>query len=56
MNKGKHLTNEGLLEIISIKASMNKGLNESLKKEFPNVIPVNRPEKNHNSPLIYDNQ
>lgn len=56
MNKGKHLTNEGLLEIISIKASMNKGLNESLKKEFPNVIPVNRPEINLKSPLIYDNQ
>lgn len=34
MNKGKHLTNEGLLKIISIKASMNKGLNESLKKRI----------------------
>lgn len=44
MNVGKHLTREGLAEIVGIKASMNKGLNESLKKEFHYVLPVQRPE------------
>ena len=34
---------EGILKIISIKASMNLGLSESLKVNFPNVIPVPRP-------------
>ena len=44
INQGKHLTKEGLAEIVSIKASMNKGLNENLKQEFDKVIPVQRPE------------
>ena len=39
----KHLTIEGLLEIVSIKASLNLGLNENLKNAFPNVIPKVRP-------------
>jgi hypothetical protein len=39
----KHLTADGLKEIVSIKASMNLGLSESLKTAFPNVIPVSRP-------------
>lgn len=38
-----HLTADGLKEIVSIKASMNLGLSESLKTVFPNVIPVSRP-------------
>lgn len=43
IKEGKHLTNEGLKEILSIKASMNKGLNENLTKEFSNLTPVQRP-------------
>jgi len=39
----KHLTLSGLKEIVSIKASLNKGLSEELKVAFPNVIPVLRP-------------
>jgi NADH-ubiquinone oxidoreductase chain 4 len=39
----EHLTIEGLYKIVAIKASMNKGLNENLKADFPNVIPVQRP-------------
>jgi hypothetical protein len=35
----EHLTLEGLQKIINIRASMNKGLPESLKIAFPNVIP-----------------
>ncbi len=42
MVTGKHLTVDGLKEIVAHKASMNKGLNETLKQEF-DVIPVQRP-------------
>jgi len=38
-----HITEEGLQKIISLKASMNKGLSCSLKAAFPNVVPVPRP-------------
>jgi hypothetical protein len=56
INQGKHLTIEGLAEIISIKASMNKGLNENLKQEFNKGIPVERPEVKLNNPLVFDRQ
>nr|YP_009364315.1 GIY-YIG/LAGLIDADG [Ophiocordyceps sinensis]ARF03384.1 GIY-YIG/LAGLIDADG [Ophiocordyceps sinensis] len=35
---------EGLKKILSIKASMNRGLPEKLIKEFTNIIPTTRPE------------
>ena len=38
-----HLTIEGLHKIVSIRATINKGLTEELKVAFPNVIPVIRP-------------
>jgi len=34
---------EGLIKIISIKASMNNGLSDELKAFFPSVKPVLRP-------------
>jgi hypothetical protein len=40
----KHLTIEGLHDLISIRASLNKGLGERLKLAFPNIKPVVRPE------------
>lgn len=43
MNQKKHLELNGLNKIISIRASMNKGLTCSLKTVFPNIIPVERP-------------
>jgi hypothetical protein len=43
MNKGEHLTQEGLTKILSIKASINLGLSEVLKAAFPNIIPNVRP-------------
>ncbi len=43
MNRQEHLTPEGLIKIVSIKASMNKGLSEDLKTAFPNVTPVSIP-------------
>lgn len=42
--RGEHLTTEGLNKIVAIKASMNKGLPDELKKAFPNVKPVQRPK------------
>jgi hypothetical protein len=39
----KHLTSEGLLEIISIKASLNRGLPKELKLVFPDITPQDRP-------------
>jgi hypothetical protein len=42
IEKKEHLTPEGLNKILSIKASMNKGLSYSLKKSFAKIIPVAR--------------
>jgi hypothetical protein len=41
----EHLTPEGLRKIISIKASINNGLSESLKEAFPDITCVLRPVK-----------
>jgi len=38
-----HLTLEGLQKIVSLKSSMNRGLSEELKWNFPDVIPTSRP-------------
>ena len=43
MSRGEHLTNKGIQKIVAIKASMNLGLSEELKKAFPTVITVKRP-------------
>jgi hypothetical protein len=44
MNNKKHLTKSGLIEIVSRKFILNKGLNENLKAHFLDVIiPVERP-------------
>ena len=42
LNK-KHITMEGLKEIIAIRAAINLGLSDELKSAFPQIIPVNRP-------------
>jgi hypothetical protein len=39
----EHLTIKGIQEIVSIKASINKGLSGELQKAFPNIIEVPRP-------------
>jgi len=44
INDKKHLTIEGLQELISIRASLNKGLSARLKLAFPNIKSVVRPE------------
>jgi hypothetical protein len=42
-NNKTHLTLDGIKGIVNIKASMNLGLSEKLRLEFPDVIPVDRP-------------
>jgi hypothetical protein len=44
MNRKQHLDLEGLKEIVSIRASMNKGLSKLLMESFPGITPVERPE------------
>jgi hypothetical protein len=44
MNNKKHLTVEGYNKILSIRASINKGLSPKLLECFPGITPVNRPE------------
>lgn len=43
MNKGEHLTSQGLKAIINIRASMYRGFTPSLKEAFPNYLPETRP-------------
>ena len=40
----EHLTSKGLLDIVSLKASLNLGLSDVLKEAFPDTIPKDRPE------------
>ena len=39
-----HVTQEGLLTLVSLKAALNRGLSETLNIAFPDRIPVMRPE------------
>jgi hypothetical protein len=43
LNKGEHLRLEGLHKIVSIRASINKGLTPELEAAFPDIVPVERP-------------
>ena len=50
IERGEHLTSEGLRKIVTIRASINKGLSEKLKAAFPEItsgaIPnIELPEK-----------
>jgi LAGLIDADG endonuclease len=42
--KKQHLTSKGFEKILSLKYNLNKGLPDRLKKSFPNIVPVNRPD------------
>jgi hypothetical protein len=52
MNKSEHLNKEGLSKIICLKASLNKGLSDNLKINFPNIIGIERLKVN--IPLTID--
>ena len=43
MNRKEHLTQDGLRQIVGIRAAMNNGLSEEQKAVFSDVIPVKRP-------------
>jgi hypothetical protein len=43
MQRGEHLTAEGLQKIINIRASLNKGLTPLLAEAFPNSVALSRP-------------
>nr|ATI20501.1 LAGLIDADG endonuclease [Juglanconis juglandina] len=43
MQRKEHITQEGLLTILSLRASLNLGLFEALKTAFPYIIPILRP-------------
>ena len=47
INNKQHLTLNGLLELIALKASSNWGLNQNLKEAFPNIVPVSRSQPNN---------
>ena len=49
MQRGEHLTGEGLQKIINIRASLNKGLTPLLSEAFPNSVAVLRPSLKLNS-------
>jgi len=42
MDRGEHLTSEGLQAIVNLRASMNLGLSEKIQAAFPQTIPVQR--------------
>ena len=43
IKRKEHLTFDGLRQILALKAAMNLGLSDVLKKAFPDVAPVVRP-------------
>ena len=52
MNNKVHLTTEGLNQIVNIKASMNLGLSDKLKLEFPEYRAVERPVIDYDNVII----
>lgn len=39
-----HVTNDGLLKLVALKASINRGLTDELAIAFPDIVPSLRPE------------
>nr|YP_009327824.1 hypothetical protein [Epichloe festucae]YP_010564198.1 hypothetical protein OYW92_mgp42 [Epichloe bromicola]APB96783.1 hypothetical protein [Epichloe festucae]APB96843.1 hypothetical protein [Epichloe hybrida]UYX62182.1 hypothetical protein [Epichloe bromicola] len=46
----QHLTNDGLLKLIALKASSNWGLNQTLKETFTNIVPITRVQPDNKIP------
>ena len=44
MERGEHLTMEGLQTIVNLRASLNKGLSPALLEAFPNSVLSPRPQ------------
>jgi hypothetical protein len=45
IKRGEHLTEKGLLDIISLKSYLNLGLPDNLKNYFPNHMLLNKKNK-----------
>jgi hypothetical protein len=43
MNNKEHLTLGGLKKILALKGSLNLGLSEEIKTNFPNISHIDRP-------------
>ena len=43
MKNKEHVTLNGLIKILSLRASLNLGLSDKLKNEFPNIVATTRP-------------
>jgi LAGLIDADG endonuclease len=54
MNKSEHLNKDGIIKIINLKASLNKGLSDNLKINFPDIIKVERPKVNITTNINYN--
>jgi hypothetical protein len=52
LNDKKHLTQAGLQQIVSLKATLNFGLSENLKKEFPNLSVLERPNYSPDNTIL----
>lgn len=46
MSKGEHLNKEGLIKILNLRASLNKGLSDKLKISFPEITKIERSKIN----------
>ena len=44
-NKGEHLTIDGLIKIVNLRAFLNKGLSHNLKINFPDIVKTNKLKK-----------
>lgn len=52
MSNKEHLTMEGVQKIVSMRASLNKGLTSLLSEEFKDIVPYERPK--FDIPQIFD--
>jgi hypothetical protein len=43
INRKEHLTIEGLRKVVAIKSSINRGLPQELREQFPDIIITTRP-------------
>ena len=50
INNKQHLTMDGLLKLIALKASSNWGLSQDLKEAFPNIVPTIRTQTDSKIP------
>lgn len=44
IKQGEHLTENGLLKIISLKTNLNLGLPQNLIEAFPKIVPITKPD------------